>query len=125
MLIDTDILIWLLRGNPKAVRAVGDVAVRNISVVTRMELVQGCRDRQEVILLKRFLNDYVVHVLPLTPEVGHRADTWMEEFALSHGVGLADCLIAATASQQGMTLFTANAKHFRCFPKLPVKRFAT
>jgi len=43
---------------------------------------------------------------------------------LSHGVGLADSLIAATASMGGHMLLTANARHFRCFSGLRVKKFS-
>ena len=123
MLIDTDVIIWALRGNSKAIRAISLLEHRVISQITRMELIVGCRSKQEINLLKRFLGDEAFKVVPLTPEIGIRADLWLEQKNLIHGVGLADALIASTASSLGLTLFTSNAKHFRCFDQLEVKKF--
>lgn len=124
MLIDTDVLIWCLRGNAKAIAAVDKLSRRKISVITRMELMQGCRDKNEHLLLRRFLNDSEFEVLELSAEIGYRADIWMEQLHLANGVGVADCLIAASASVLGLPLFTANARHFRCFPALEIQKFA-
>lgn len=123
MLVDTDVLIWCLRGNSKAVATVERIPRRKISVITRMELMQGCRDKKEHHLLRRFLNDFDVEVIELSAEIGYRADTLMEDFHLAGGAGIADCLIAASASVLGVSLLTANARHFRCFPMLDVHKF--
>jgi len=88
-----------------------------------MELVTGCRNKDEIRLLKRFLSNGGFKVIPLDEEIGHRADLWLEEHFLQHGVGLADCLIAATASLSGWPLLTGNVKHFRHFPALEVEGF--
>ena len=122
-MVDTDVLIWCLRGNSKAVAVVEKLPRRKISVITRMELMQGCRDKKEHHLLRRFLNDHEVEVIELSAEIGYRADTWMEEYHLSNGVGVADCLIAASAFALAVPLLTANARHFRCFPTLDVQKF--
>ena len=123
MLIDTDVIVWCPRGNPKAIRQVSRISHRAISQVTRMELIVGCRSKSEINLLKRFLSEENFQVVSLTPEIGLRADLWLEQKNLSHGVGLADSLIAATASSLGLPLLTGNAKHFRCFDQLEVKNF--
>jgi len=123
MLIDTDVLIWCLRGNSRAIREIEKLSLRAISIVTRMELVQGCRNKVEHRLLRGFLIDQEFEVIALSPEIGHRADAWIEQFHLSDGVGVADCLIAATASLRGLPLLTANVRHFRCFPLLESRKF--
>jgi hypothetical protein len=123
MLIDTDVMVWCLRGNSKAVKALSSMGHRMISQITRMELVVGCRSKSEITLLRRFLAEENFHVSPLTHEIGIRADLWLEQKNLSHGVGVADSLIAATASTLGLPLLTGNAKHFRCFDQLEVKKF--
>ena len=124
MLIDTDVLVWCLRSHPKAIRAIDALTLRLISQVTRMELICGCRDKKEITLLKRFLVAGNFQVIPLSQEIGNRADLYLEEKHLSHGVGLPDALIAATASLQGLPIFTANAKHFRCFSDIQLNRFS-
>ena len=53
MLIDSDVLVWLTRGHPGAVERLGKIAVWRISVVTYMELAQGCRDKAELARLKK------------------------------------------------------------------------
>ncbi len=123
MLVDTDVLIWCLRGNLKAVAAMEGLPRRKISVITRMELMQGCRDKREHHLLRRFLTDHEIMVIELSAEIGYRADAWMEENHLSNGACVADCLIAATASVFGMPLLTGNVRHFRSFPTLEVAKF--
>ncbi len=46
MLIDTDVLIWLLRGKLSARRALEKCDTVQLSAVTYMELVQGMRDKR-------------------------------------------------------------------------------
>ena len=46
--------------------------------------------------------------LPIGENVSHRAIVYMEEFALSHGLDLADALIAATVHHAGATLLTRD-----------------
>ena len=57
MLIDTDVMIWCLRGHAKALKTMEKVQHRLISQITRMELTIGCRNKREIILLKRFLDE--------------------------------------------------------------------
>ena len=47
MLIDTDVLIWLTRGHVGAAARLQTLMPWRISVVTYMELVQGCRNNLE------------------------------------------------------------------------------
>lgn len=123
MLIDTDVIVWCLRGNPKAIASLSGLPHRVISQITRMELIVGCRSKAEINLLRRFLSEENFLVSPLTHEIGIRADLWLEQKNLSHGVGIADSIIAATASTLGLPLLTGNAKHYRCFEQLEVKKF--
>ena len=43
---------------------------------------------------------------------GRRAGTYLARYARSHGVGIADALVAATASTTGLTLWTLNRRHY-------------
>ena len=48
MLIDTDVLIWYMKGNSKALDEIVKNKNFSISVVTYMELVQGMKNKQEL-----------------------------------------------------------------------------
>ena len=123
MLFDTDVLIWLLRNYLPAVRWVEGVAERQISVVTYLELLQGVRNRDELRLLKRFLAENAFQMLPLSEKIGHRAVLYLEEHALSGGLGLGDALVAATAVEHRLALCTANQRHYRPISELKIEVF--
>ena len=119
MLFDTDILIWIQRGNVKAANLVDRTDERLISVQTFMELLQAARDKRQHAVIKRYLQDLSFSVLPLTENIGHRALVYVEEYGLSSGMRSGDAIVAATATENGLTLATGNARHFR-----PVKGLA-
>jgi predicted nucleic acid-binding protein len=123
VIFDTDIFIWIQRGSEKAARWVDRDEERLLSTQTYMELLQCARDKQQHAVTKRFLKDLDFRVLPLTENIGHRAAVYVEEYALSHGVRAGDALVAATAAENGLTLCTSNAKHFRPIRDLEIKIF--
>jgi predicted nucleic acid-binding protein len=63
-----------------------------------------------------------VTVLPLNPSVSQSAYQLMNTFFLSHGLGIADALIGATALDVALTLFTRNLRHFQMIPGLVLAR---
>jgi len=123
MLLDTDVLIWVLRGNLKAARLVDNTEPRLISAVAYMELIQGARNRQELRSIKGFLSDLGFEVLPLSENIGHRAAIYVEEYGLAEGLGVADALIAATAVERNLVLCTGNRKHYKSIKDLEIKTF--
>ena len=46
----------------------------------------------------------------------------MESFCLSHGMQIPDALIASTALQHGLPIYTENVRHFQMIPQLVVIR---
>ena len=123
MLFDTDILIRVFRGSNKAAKLVEETSERQISVITFMELLQGSRDRREAKAIKDFLVDFSFQMLPLTENIGHRAAIYMEEYGLKSGLCVGDALLAATAIENHITLFTGNHKHFKSINDLDLKPF--
>ena len=123
MLFDTDMFIWVQRGNLKAARLIEDTTERLLSVQSYMELLQGAENRRQRELTKSFLRDFGFITLPLTENIGHRAAVYVEEYGLSHGVRAGDAIIAATAAEQGLVLCTSNAKHFQPIKDLKTKIF--
>ena len=112
MLFDTDVLIWVLRGNLKAAKTVDKTDRRHLSVVTYMELLQGARDRREVKTITSFLAQFAFQMAPLTENIGHRAAIYMEEYGLKVAMCMADALLAATAVESQLVLCTGNRKHY-------------
>lgn len=123
MLIDSDVLVWLTRGHVGAATRLHAVSPWRISAVTYIELAQGCRDKSELARLKKGLAARDTEVVPLTPAISGRAADLIDGLALSHGLRLADALIAATAVELDATLFTANVKHFSGVPGLVIETF--
>ena len=123
MLFDTDVLIWILRGNNKAAEVVDAESGRSISLVTYMELIQGARSREELRQIKKFLLNAGFHVIPLSDEIGHRASIYIEEYGLGSSLGVADALIAATAVETSERFCTGNKRHYRPIKELDIKEF--
>ncbi len=123
VLFDTDVLLFLERGNLKAKSLVEKTAHRGISAQTYLELLQGARSKKEQQHIAAFLSGMEFVIYPLTEKVGHRAMIYIEEYALSHGLRAADAIIAATASENHCILISANLKHYKAIAKLMLKPF--
>jgi hypothetical protein len=123
VIFDTDLFIWIQRGNSKAARLVEQDAERLLSLQTYLELLQGAQNQQQHESTKSFLKTFGFATLPLTENIGHRAAVYIEEYALSHGLRAGDALVAATAAEHGLTLCTSNAKHFSPIRDLKVRVF--
>jgi len=124
MLVDSDVLIWHFRGLPRATQRLDDLPRLTISAITYLELLQGMRSRTELRVVQKSLAMRNTERLPVTPAITQRATELMERLSLSHGLGLGDALIAATALERGMALITSNMKHFSPIPGLTIERFA-
>ena len=123
MIFDTDVMIWAFRGNDKALDAIDAASARSISAVTYMELLQGVRNKKEMLEMKRFLSTLGFQTIPVTSNISSRAVTIMELTALKSDLGVADALIFATALDTGDTLLSGNAKHFKEVPLLDAIAF--
>ena len=123
MIFDTDIFIWVQRGNTKAARLIDSEAERLLSVQSYMELLQGSENKDQLRHTRSFLQDYGFLTLPLSENIGHRAAVYIETYALSHGLRTGDAIVAATAAEHNLTLCTSNVKHFRAIKGLTLKAF--
>ena len=122
-LLDTDVLIWYLRGNQNAYDLIHSIGEFAISAVTYMELVQGMRNKDELRNLKKALKQWRVKTIYMDNEISALALFYVEEYFLSHSMQLADALIGATCATHGMTLYTANDKPYRVIKDLEISVF--
>ena len=123
MLFDTDILIWIQRGSHRAAGLVEKEEERCISVLTYMELLQGASEKRQHEHILDFLREFSFRMVPLSENIGHRAAIYIEEYSLAHGLRAGDTLIAATATENGLTLCTSNFGHYRPIRELKLKVF--
>ncbi len=110
-LFDTDVIIDYLRGYREAVNFFQSFDDDfNVSAITIAELYSGVKDEEEKKELEYFVS--LFNVIPVSVEIavegGYLRQAWYE----SHGMGLADALIAATAGLNKMHLVSLNEKHF-------------
>jgi hypothetical protein len=111
LLPDTDVLVDFLRGHPDAVAYVKSQSERIVlSAVVAAELYAGVRDAEELQRLDEFLSQFAI--LPVTWELARSAGLLRRDYRKSHGVGLADAIIAATAKAHGAEVGTLNVKHY-------------
>ena len=111
LLIDTDIIIDFLRGFDRAVRYIKSHSEEIVlSVITVAELYAGVKGNDE----HKDLDDLIAlfPILQITTEVAKIGGLYKREYFKSHGVGLADGLIAASAEIHDAVLKTLNIKHY-------------
>jgi len=123
MIFDTDIFIWVQRGNEKAARLMEQAENRYLSIQTYMELLQSAKNKTQQKYIKDFITSYGFIVLPFTENIGHRASIYIEEYTLSSGIRSGDAIIAATAVENNMSFVSSNGKHFNLIKDLKLKPF--
>jgi len=114
VIVDTDVLIDAGRNIADAVTCLEQVerqASLAISVVSEMELVVGCRNKAELRTLDKFLARF--WVVKLNEQTSDIAVDLLRRYRLSHGLLIADALIAATALSQDVPLVTKNERDYR------------
>ena len=123
MVVDTDVLIWYLKGNESAFKAIEEFNKFSISVVTYMELVQGMRNKKELNSLRQALKIWNTKIIYISEDISAKAMFFVEQHFLSHAIQLADALIGATAIFCGEPILTANDKHYNVLKDLQIKKF--
>ena len=63
MILDTDVIIWYLRGDKNAFNLIEKNIGFYLSVISYMELIQGMRNKKELTLLKKKIRDWKVKIL--------------------------------------------------------------
>ncbi len=116
-LLDTSVLIDVLRGSEPAVHwMAGLAAVPICSEVTRAEVLRGVRSAERA-RTERLLT--VLRWFAVDEAVSRRAGQLGRQYRRSHaGLSIADLLIAATAQLHDAELATANVRHYPMFARL-------
>lgn len=112
-LVDTDIIIWLLRGNQNVLirtRQIIENHVVYLSTITVAEVYQHIFPK-EIVNAEELFSNYTI--LPVTIEVAKRGGLYWQNYQKNlKALSLPDCLIAATAFESKLTILTLNTRHF-------------
>lgn len=114
ILVDTDVLIDAGRAVEAAVVQLETAAQKStlaVSIITQMELVVGCRNRTELQIMERFLERF--EIIKLSEAISDKAIDLLCNYRLSHGLLIADALIAATAIIIDAPLLSKNQRDYR------------
>ena len=123
MVIDTDVLIWYMKGNEKAFKAIENSRAFFISVITYMEIVRGMRNKKELNNLRKALLGWNSKVLYISEEISVKAMFFVEQHHLSHSIQLGDAFIGATAVTYGLPILTGNDRPYKAMKEIQIKKF--
>ncbi len=118
ILCDTNILIAWLKGDEETIVILQKIGLENLLIpsISFMELIQGIRNKNELLKLKRKIKNYnIIHFNVITSKL---AIDLVEKYYLSHGLLIPDAIIAATAITYSFKLFTYNLKDFKFIPDI-------
>jgi len=111
LLIDTNILIDYLRNHSPAVNYFEKLTFPLfLSVITVAEIYAGIRNEKEKKLVSGFLS--IFEIIPTDHAIAMTSGEFCKKYRNSHGTGLADAIIAATALHNELELVTLNTRHF-------------
>ena len=111
ILVDTDVLIDFLRGNKKAIVFIDKFSPDIIlSPIVVAELYAGVKGAKELAVLDNFIS--LFRIVPIDSEIAKAGGLYKRDFGKSHGVGIADAILAATANKENVQLKTLNVKHY-------------
>jgi len=121
--IDSDILIWHLRGNRKALDF-----LKNLRNDKAYELWTGAMQRAEVVFFMRPEEEDSTLLLlsqfktaSVDQGIVDQAAALYRRWHASHGLDINDAILAATAAQTGGQIYCLNRKHYP-MPDLLVKK---
>jgi predicted nucleic acid-binding protein len=121
--IDSDVLIWHLRGEHKALNL-----LKKLRDKEKFELWTGAMQRAEVVFFMRpveeeatllFLSQF--QTAPVDQGIIDKAGGLYRQWHPRHGLDINDAILAATALQIGGKIYTLNTKHYP-MPEVAVQR---
>ena len=112
-LLDTDILIWILRKNSKIMSLISRLKKKSalaISVISIAEIYRNAFPA-EMIETEEFIKKHII--LDVNAQIAKSDGLYWNEYHKNlQNLSLEDCLIAATANTHDLTLVSLNKKHF-------------
>lgn len=119
VIVDTDVLIDASRAVTEAIACLELIEQQSslaISVITQMELFIGCRDKAELHTIESFLSRF--QIIRLNDQMSDIAVDLLRHYRLSHGLLIADALIAAAAIHLNEPFVSKNQLDYRFITNL-------
>jgi predicted nucleic acid-binding protein len=117
-IVDANVLIALLRGNER-LRTFLETLDAAVDTTIYVEVIQGAKNKTEVALIEKTLKTFpLIH---FDESISLRTIDLIRNYSMSHGLYLADAIIAATCLEKKLTLVTLNSKDFRFIKDLKVR----
>jgi predicted nucleic acid-binding protein len=123
MLIDSDVLIWYIRGNKNAQKVITNNIPFKISVINYMEVIQGMKDKKELKSFQKYLRKWSVAIIQINENISTKAMFLVENYFLSSSLELGDAIIASTVLENQEILLTGNDKHYKFIPNIQIQKF--
>lgn len=116
-LVDTTVFIDHLRNKPWATAFLNneDLAISAVSIA---ELFQGARNKSELIMIQKLVDQFEVNWGSV--QINRLAIQLIKQYFLKNNLKFLDALIAATALKSNLILATDNMKHFEFITGLKV-----
>ncbi len=114
IIVDTDILIDACRGRTDAIAYLENLERTSsiaISAITEMELLAGNQNKRELVKTEKFLDRFTT--LSLNEKISSIAIDLLKTYRLSHGLEIADGIIAATAIYLQFPFVSKNQRDYR------------
>jgi len=115
VILDTNILIDFLKGKPEAIDFVRELHTIRTSVIVIAELYSGVIDKKEIDEIEKFLNH--VEGIEVTSKIAIKAGLLRRQYIKSHGIGIPDAIIAATANDLNVPVASLDKKHLSVLTK--------
>ncbi len=112
-LLDSDIVVWILRNDVKVTRAIEKLSIQGqlaVSTITIAEIFKNIFPEE----LPRSNNFFTTNtVFDVTSEIAKQSGYYWQDFHKKlANLSITDCIVAATAKNQNVKVVTLNTKHF-------------
>jgi|SRR3989344_3675852 len=111
-ILDTDIVIWILREDPKVVSTIGRLgeSSTSVSTITIAEVYKNAFP-SEIYSIEDLFDHQIIY--QISRNTAKEAGLYWNQFHKKlQGLAIADCLVASTAKEYGLTVLTLNIRHF-------------
>lgn len=128
-LVDTDILSFYFKGDPKVISKFNDYLKRfdviNMSIITYYEILGGLNFKKAEKQLKEFeefvANNTIIHISEESAKISGNIYADLRQKGIT--IGTSDILIAGIAIENELTLITNNERHYASIQELKIENW--